>query len=74
MEKPKSFKDECIPTGIVWEGKDIEAFMVIASCENSDVDVFYHLLRRGLDLSPLASCSIARLLFFKKWSSRDDMI
>ena len=59
--KAKVFRviDSCIPASIVLGGIEIEAFIVAASCKNSDVDVINHLLRRDLDLSALASWSIA---------------
>ena len=52
--KAKVFRviDSCIPASIVLGGIEIEAFIVAASCKNSDVDVINHLLRRDLDLSP----------------------
>jgi hypothetical protein len=58
--KAKVFEviEECtIPASIACEGIEIEAFMLAASCKNSNVGIIYHLLRRDLDLSPLASWS-----------------
>ena len=58
MEKPKSFKSSTTEfLAVLWEDKEIQAFVVAASRKNSSLDVIYHLLRRDLDLSPLASWS-----------------
>ena len=66
--KAKVFQviEGCIPTGIEWEGIKTEAFMVAASCKNSNVDVIYHLLRRDLDQSPLANWSTPKHLSSRK--------
>ena len=58
-EKAVEVINKHIPASIELEGKEMEAFMVAASCEDSSLDVIYHLLTRDVGQSSLANWSIA---------------